>query len=130
MTKLKCYYAHTMISYGSTIEQDDIKLLENLGFLVINPNSEIIQSNFETYKQKYGSDSPMEYFKKVIDECDIVIFRALPHGKIPSGIADEVQHALDHHIPVLELPVNTKKRMMSYSETKDYYITLGYYKHK
>lgn len=130
MTKLKCYYAHTMISYNSQIESQDVQLLEYLGFEVVNPNSDIIKSNFEEYKRKYGNDSPMEYFKAVVDECDIVAFRALPHGKILSGIAVEVQHAIDHHIPVLELPVNLSKRMMSYPETKEYLINLGFYKNK
>lgn len=41
--KLRCYYAHTMTSYGSTIEQQDVELLESLGFEVINPNQKKYQ---------------------------------------------------------------------------------------
>lgn len=42
--KIRCYYAHTMTSYNSTIEKQDIELLKKLGFEVENPNQSKHQS--------------------------------------------------------------------------------------
>jgi hypothetical protein len=129
MNKLKCYYAHTMTSYGSTIEQIDIKLLEKLGFEVVNPNQPRFQEECAAYSKKYGWDKVMDYFKKVIsEECDMVAFRSLPNGQILSGVAAEVQHAIEKGLPIIELPCSVEKRCMDYPETKRYLIELGHYK--
>jgi len=131
MEKLKCYYAHTMTSYGSTIEKIDVELLEKLGFEVVNPNQPSFQTGCEAYAKKYGWDKVMDYFKKVIsEECDMVAFRSLPNGQILSGVAAEVDHAVTIGLPVIELPCSLKKRMLDYPETKQYLIELGHYKWK
>lgn len=131
MNKLKCYYAHTMTSYGSTIEREDISLLRDLGFEVINPSDTKYSEGCKAYSEKYGWDKVMDYFKKVIsEECDMVAFRSLPNGQILSGVAAEVQHAIQIGYPVIELPCSIKTRCMEYPETKQYLIELGHYKVK
>ena len=130
MSKLKCYYAHTMTSYGSTIEAQDIQLLERLGFEVINPSKPEIAEGCKKYTEKYGWDKVMNYFKNIVDACDLVAFRSLPNGQILSGVAAEVQHAVENSIPVIELPCSINKRCMDYPETKQYLIELGHYKVK
>ena len=128
MSKLKCYYAHTMISYGSTIEAQDVTVLKFLGFEVINPNSPEIKKGLNEYLQVRSKT--MDYFCDIIHDCDLVVFRALPDGTILSGIAAEVQYASDQNIPIIEIPCSLKKRMQEYPETKQYLTELGFYKVK
>lgn len=128
MKKLICYYAHTMTSYGSTIEFEDIQLLEKLGFEVVNPSKPEIAAGCKLYTEKHGWQKVMDYFKNIIDACDLIAFRGIPNGQILSGVAAEVEHALNIGIPVIELPCSIKKRSMDYPETKQYLIELGHYK--
>lgn len=128
MGRLKCYYAHTMISYDSTIEQKDIAMLEEMGFEVLNPNSDEIKKGFDQFLKFHDRSESMEYFKKVVESCDLVAFRALPDGTILSGVAAEVAHALKEKMPVIEIPCSLKKRMQEYPETKEYLTELGFYK--
>jgi hypothetical protein len=129
MVKLRCYYAHTMTSYNSTIEKQDIELLESLGFEVINPNQKKYQEGCKKYSEIYDWDKVMVYFCNVIrEECDMVAFRSLPNGKILSGVAAEVKYARQINYPIIELPCSLEQRYMEYPETKQYLIELGHYK--
>lgn len=129
MEKLRCYYAHTTTSYGSTIERKDVELLERLGFEVINPNQEKYALGCAMYAGKYGKDKVIDYFKVIIThDCDMVAFRSLPNGKISSGIAAEIAYARQINLPIIELPCSLDIRFMDYPETKQYLIELGYYK--
>lgn len=124
----KCYYAHTMLSYGSTIEEQDVKTLEDLGFEVINPNQESIQGDIDDYIEKNGRENVMSFFEGIIDKCDLVAFRANPDGNILSGIAYELKHALKTNKPIIELPCSLEQRMWDYPRTKKYLIEIGHYK--
>jgi len=124
--KLKCYYAHTMVSYGSTIEKQDIETLEELGFEVINPNTPEYQEQCQEYVLEYGD--VMDFFGAIVMSCDILAFRSLPNNDILSGISFEIDKAIQYKIPVIELPCALKERMMTYPETKQYLIELGHYK--
>lgn len=125
---MKCYYAHTMISYDSTIEKQDLELLEKLGFEVINPNTEKIKKGCSEYIKMFGKEKVMDYFYDIVCQCDIVAFRSIPTGQILSGISRELEAALENNIPIIELPCNLKNRMQEYPETKNYLIELGFYK--
>lgn len=127
---MKCYYAHTMISYDSTIEQRDIELLEEIGFKVINPNSPKIKKECKEFIEKYGNSRVMEFFEEIVKECDVVAFRGLPDGSILSGISAELKAALQDNIPIIELPCNLSNRMQTYPQTKEFLIELGFYKTK
>lgn len=131
MKKLVCYYAHTMLSYNSTIEKQDIELLESLGFNVFNPNQPIYSKGCLEYSKKYGKDKVMEYFKTLIKEnCDLVAFRGNPGGSILSGISAELEAALELNLPIIEIPCSLKSRMMDYPSTKQYLTEIGFYKEK
>lgn len=130
MNKPLCYYAHTMLSYDSTIEQQDIQLLERLGFKVVNPNSKKIKEGLKVFLDRNTKDKTMDYFKEIVSECDLVAFRALPNGDILSGISAELQMALECNIPIIELPCSLNKRMQEYPETKQYLNEIGFYKVK
>lgn len=128
MSKLKCYYAHTMTSYGSTIEDQDVKLLQTLGFEVINPNQEHYQLGCQQYAAEHGAHKIMDYFTNIVVQCDVIAFRSLPTGQLLSGVSAEVEAALDINLPIIELPCSLRTRMMDYPETKQYLIELGHYK--
>lgn len=117
-----------MTSYNSTREEMDVKILEALGFKVINPNQEKHQKGCIEYGEKNGSDKVMEYFRNLVDDCDIVAFRSIPDGRLLSGVAYEVNHAIESKKIIIELPSTLKSRMMTYPETKEYLIDLGHYK--
>jgi len=128
MSKLKCYYAHGMHTYGSTIEQEDIKLLEFLGFEVINPNTPEIQEDMRLYISANGAGKTMEYFTELVKSCDLLAFRGLPSLILLSGVSVEIETALDLGKPVIELPCSLQTRMLDYPTTKRYLIELGHYK--
>lgn len=128
MKKLKCYYAHPMMTYGSTIEEKDLNLLEQLGFEVINPNCEEHQEGCKLYALSHGVKNIMQYFEDIVKTCDVVAFRALPDGNILSGCAAEIQEANRLNLPVIELPRQLEKRFMNYPDTKQYLIESGHYK--
>lgn len=130
MKKLVCYYAHPMLTYGSTIEIKDIALLEELGFEILNPNQKKHQIGCKEYAQKHGPDKVMDYFGELIkNECDLVAFRALPDGRLLSGVAYEVNYANDLNLPVIELPNSLKERSMDYPTTKAFLTQIGFYKY-
>lgn len=126
--KLKCYYAHTMLSYNSTQELEDIKLLNDLGFEVINPNTPEIQEKVNDFVLLHGKNKVMSFFDEIISKCDLLAFRALPDGKILSGISSEITSAKNYNKPIIELPCSLISRMLDYSETKQFLIEIGHYK--
>ena len=127
--KLICYYAHPMPTYGSTIETQDIEMLEALGFDVINPANPEHQQKCKDYIAKFGHAAVMNYFIDIIEkQCNILAFRALPDGYITSGIAAEICIAKDNNMPIIELPRALEERSMSYIETKQYLTEVGFYK--
>lgn len=128
MKKLKCYYAHTMISYGSTQEEMDVNLLESLGFEVINPNTPQIQIKLEQFIIYHGKRRVMDFFTDIVSDCDLLAFRALPNSEILSGVAVEIMYARDNNMPIIELPCSLDSRMLNYPETKQFLIEIGHYK--
>lgn len=109
MRQKKVYYAHCMAIFNTPQEVRDILMLEAMGFEVHNPNNPTDHAGY----QRKG----MEYFRKIIQECDIVAFRAYPDFKIPAGIFKEVQWAIDMGKPVIELPAKFKERGLTVEAT-------------
>ena len=128
MNELKCYYAHSMFSYGSTIEEQDLQALFRMGFEVINPNTPAIQKGCEVFMKNFGRDRVMEYFNAIVEDCQVFAFRGLPDGTILSGIATELRTAKEKGLIIIEFPSMVDKRMVDYKETKQYLIELGHYK--
>lgn len=126
--KLKCYYAHTMVSYNSTVEEKDVELLNYLGFDVINPNIQEHRNGLDAYVLKNGKQNVMQYFAEIVKNCDVVAFRSNPDGSILSGIGAELETAFDLNIPIIEMPNFSCRKFMNYPETKKYLTELGHYK--
>ncbi len=111
------YYAHAMSLYGTLQEARDVETLTLLGFEVYNPNCE----EGSTVAKTKG----MAGFKELVDNCGGLAFRALPDGRIPAGIADEVKWTREAFKPVIELPSSMNSRMISVEETREYLTEIG-----
>lgn len=122
---MKVYYAHSMHLYNTIQEKRDINTLEGLGFEVFNPNSGTIQEEVEKYKLEFGDASTMEYFKVLIQNCEIFAFRAHPDGKIPSGVGYELKYAINSTKIIIELPSLISMRNLSLEDTREYLKLLG-----
>lgn len=121
--KLKVYYAHFMGIYGTPQEKRDIGLLNNLGFLVINPNHPLHQRACLDEKERGGSG--MEYFIALMKSCQCVAFRGLYSGEIPAGVYTEVKAAIDAGMPVFELPSGILRRGLDIEQTREVLHEIG-----
>ena len=120
------YYAHSMNIYDTPQEKRDIKILEDLGFKVINPNTKEISNGFKDWNIRYPNrEDYMDYFNNMVKECDTLAFRSFVDGTIPSGIVSEIQTALKSNMPVIELPILTSNRFLDSIETRLYLEYLG-----
>lgn len=137
---MRIYYAHCMAIYNTPQEARDIALLDSLGFEVVNPNhpdidkrckairDEIAQYNRICISAKRDPSDEMmaSIFKPLATiRCDALAFRALPDGRIPAGVAQEVEWARDYGHAILELPSNFTDRRMSLEVTREYLREVG-----
>lgn len=120
----KAYYAHCIAIYDSEQESRDIATLEAMGFIVVNPNNEEVQSACQATRTVGGD--VMAYFKPMVARADIFVFRALPDGAIPSGVAYELAHAMELEKPVIELPSGVSRRALDYTQTREYLREVGF----
>ena len=121
---MKAYYAHCQANYNTPQEARDLFLLNALGFEVRNPNSPSVQAEIEHLKAA-GVDDKMELFRPIVDACDWLVFRALPDGSIPAGVAKEIGWARLAGKPVLELPTAVSRRTLSVDATREYLRDVG-----
>jgi hypothetical protein len=141
MVRKKIYYAHCMAIYNTPQENRDVETLEDLGFIVYNPNNPVdnarcseIRHNFVPPSEQprsgifysTASDEIMgEVFKPAVEGCDALAFRALPDGRIPAGVFKEIQWAREAGIPRIELPSGVGSRSMSIDATREYLTEMG-----
>lgn len=143
------YYAHCQAIYNTPQEQRDLALLKSLGFTVINPNTPAIdaecaairtditalrsreQDGHLTLKRraqlmpfKDAGEAVMTLvFKPLVAVCHALAFRALPDGRIPAGVAQEMLWFQGG--PILELPSNVSSRVISVEATREYLLEIG-----
>jgi len=122
------YYAHFMGIYNTPQEERDVETLERLGLKVINPNTPEIQKEVSDKLKEYNGDY-IKMFEDVfnvrVKQCDVFAFKALPCGKIPSGIIKEYQCAKENHKIIIELPSGVSFRALDKYETKEYLLDIG-----
>jgi hypothetical protein len=117
---MNIYYAHCMDIYDTPQELRDIKLLESLGFTVINPNQPEHQESCQ------DSSPVMDYFFQLTRRCDALAFRAIAgSSRIPAGVANEIEAAYQYGLPVIELPNTVVGRRMSVEVTRYYLKECG-----
>ena len=118
MKNKQLYYAHPIDLYGTQQEKRDVELLGNVftDYVIFNPNSDDCEDGYAL--------GGMEYFYNIVEQCDLVVFRGYPGGRIPAGVAGEVERATKHSIPVLELPTLVD-RALSVEDTRRYIREIG-----
>ena len=119
---MKVYYAHSKALYGTAQEKRDVATLKTLGFSVVNPNTKARQKASKNYSSVSPGRGPMDYFMDIAQDCDVLAFRALPDGRIPCGVAEEIENFAG---PVIELPSSVKYRFMSLEHTLEYLQEIG-----
>ena len=119
---MKAYYAHCMAIYHTPQEDRDIELLKKLGFEVVNPSSHEVESEVRSI---ISAEQRMNYFERFADECDILVFRGLPDGTIPSGVAKEIGWFQFRYKPILELPSALTRRTLTFEMTREFLREIG-----
>jgi hypothetical protein len=114
---MKAYYAHCKAIYGTPQEDRDMALIASIGFEPVNPNAPEFAEGWRT--------RGMEYKNHFADTCDLIIFRGLPDGRIPAGVAKEIETFQARKKPVLELPAGVMGRCMCVEETREYLAEVG-----
>jgi nucleoside 2-deoxyribosyltransferase len=117
------YYAHSMNLYNTPQEKRDHELIKSMGFKLFCPNCKEVDAKVKAFIGGY--DNIMSVFEPFIDKCDGLIFRAMPDGKIGSGVVYEIKYAISNNKPVLELPTIIETRYLSITDTKAYLRYLG-----
>ena len=88
---MKYYFAHPVSIYNTKKESVLIDMIRNTSFLsnplVVNPNSE--------YHEQFYKKEGMDYFLKLVDECDAVVIYPFEDGTIGAGIVKEALRAVD-----------------------------------
>ena len=126
MSKKKVYYAHNMGLYNTAQEERDIYALEKMGFEVVNPNTPAISDEFKSATTVLSyKDAFVSVFGGAISECDVFAFRALPDGRIPSGVYWEMELALEEGQAIIELPHSPASRKMNPEQTREYLREIG-----
>ena len=123
---MKIYYAHCIAIYDTPQEQRDLNAIRALrdffgatgkGIKIINPNA---AEHHEGYKR-----GGIDYFRCLAASCDVVVFRALPDGAIPSGVAAEIRAAQQARKIIIELPSAIARRTIDVNETREYLAEIG-----
>lgn len=111
---MKAYYARPMSIYGTNQETRDKITVGHMG-------CEVLAFPDQATIEKYG----MEAFKPVVEQADVLFFRAFPDGSISAGVGKEIAWAQSSGIPVFELPRMLKQRTLSIDDTVEYLKELG-----
>ncbi len=109
---MRLYYAHPMTLYGKAQERRDLATLVALGFDdIVNPSDH--------------DSTDMNFYLALVQGCDVLAFRALLDGSIPSGIAAEIHLARVQAAPVFELPGFALRRMLTVEQTREFLHEAG-----
>jgi len=120
---VKVYYAHCQAIYDTKQETRDVNLLNQLGFEVLNPNESPHSLMAQVIKTR--GENVMTYFEGLVEGCDVLAFRALPDGRIPAGVAKEIEVAKTNHKMIIELPSRIAGRSIGVEETREYLAEIG-----
>lgn len=111
----KIYYAHPISIYDTPQEERDLDLIKQLW-----PDAEIYNPNTKEDQLGYKRDG-FDWFLNRVEECQLVVFRAFPDGKIGAGVWSEINWGdVQCHIPIIEIPMLMESRKLSIDDTREY----------
>ncbi len=117
----KLYYAHPVYLFGKEQEKRDLEYLTRIfgeDYEIYNPNNPEANENYKIHGLQY-------FTNYIIEHCDLLVFRGTPEGRITAEVNTEVFMALEHDIPVLEIP-SLFCRGMSVEQTQCYLKEIGH----
>src|SRR5260221_206560 len=115
----RAYYARPISIDNTPQATRDIELINKLGWMPY-PTGKEKEDILENYRI-----IGMVAFKSVVEESDLLIFRAFPDGSIGSGVAQEIEWAISKGIPVIEIPRQIERRTLTIDQTKEMLCELG-----
>jgi hypothetical protein len=107
----KVFYSHSANIYGTYDEQVEKQRINNMfsDFGIVSPkfyqgnHEEMMDEMDKLYSDNDGNKiDENEFYKMIVSSCQMLVFSKWK-GEIPSGVAIEVNHAIDIGIPVFEL---------------------------
>lgn len=107
----RVFYSHSMMVYGTEDEDNEKELIRTMfkDFGIVSPKfyegkEENMRGDMDrAYKADNGEGiQEMEFYKMIVSTCDMLVYSKWK-GQIASGVAIEVNHAIDIGIPVFEL---------------------------
>lgn len=113
------YYARPISIDGSPQELRDHDLIRAMGYEPY-PIGDEKKKVLELYKT-----AGMLAFKACVEDSSLLIFRAFPDGSIGTGVAQEIEWAINDGIPVVEFPRQVARRTLSVDETREMLRELG-----
>lgn len=113
----KVYFARPISLYKTKQDLRDIKLLQDLGFEVVNPDKDELSKRYK--------EEGMSVFLSAVMDCDCLAFRSFQDLKIGAGVKAEIQKAIETGKMVFELPTITDSRFLSVEETRQYLAYIG-----
>jgi hypothetical protein len=131
----RVFYSHSMMTYGTDdeqVEKDRINYMFS-DFGLVSPkfyegdSEEMIDEMGKLYGENDRKKiEEMEFYKMIVNSCQMLVYSKWK-GEITSGVATEVNHAIDIGIPVFELdgdefiPQKDHVHGLSYKETTKMY---------
>jgi hypothetical protein len=109
--KGRIVYSHSMMIYGSDKEQDEKKIIRNAfsDYGIVSPKFYDVTNKkmqADMNRLSFGDDGKnveeMEFYKMIVGSCQMLVYSKWKNV-IPSGVAIEVNHAIDIGLPVFEL---------------------------
>lgn len=111
---MKVYYAHPISMYGSALESTDIAFLRRVGLTVVNP------AKLSKFVEPMNSTDRMNYFYRLVRECDCLAFRSFPDGMVGAGIQFEIGSMESKGGMIFEIrPVVAPTRWMTTKATQE-----------
>lgn len=131
----RVYYSHSMTMYGSEDSEIEKGVVRGIfqEFGIVSPKyyeddpKSMMNEMARSYKVNDGKRiEEMEFYKTIVSSCQMLVYSEWKN-EVPSGVAIEVNHAIDVGIPVFELdgdeftPQKVHVDVLSYEETVKLY---------
>ena len=99
-----------------------IRRLFGSNAIIVNPNCTTVEGQAA---KVVGDDRMVTVFRPLVERCDVLVFRSAPSGRITSGVAIELEWAVELGKLILELPSALTRRRMGIIETREYLAEVG-----